>query len=157
MLLSKPVVAAIEGAAVAGGRELALWCDLPVMAEDAYRGVHCRRFGVPLIDGGTVRLPWWVGQGRALDLILTGRTVPTAEALAMGLANRVVPAGHALAQACALAEQIAAFLQATMRADRMSALQQWDWPWAEALHREWGIGAQAPGRRAGRGRALCSG
>ena len=142
LLLSKPVIAAVEGAAVAGGMELALWCDLRVMAEDAYMGVYCRRFGVPLIDGGTVRLPRLIGLSRALDLILTGRTVPAAEALAIGLANRVVPAGQALAQACALAEQIAAFPQATMRTDRMSALQQWDWPLAEALHREWVSGRE---------------
>lgn len=137
LLLSKPVVAAIEGAAVAGGMELALWCDLRVMAEDAYFGVYCRRFGVPLIDGGTVRLPRLIGQSRALDLILTGRTVHADEALAIGLANRVAPPGQALAAALALAEQIAAFPQATLRADRMSALTQWDWPWRDAMVREW--------------------
>jgi enoyl-CoA hydratase len=142
LLLSKPVIAAIEGAAVAGGMELALWCDLRVMAEDAYFGVYCRRFGVPLIDGGTVRLPRLIGQSRALDLILTGRRVDAPEALAMGLANRVVGAGQALDAAVALARQIAAFPQDTLRADRLSALTQWDWPLAEALHREWTRGSQ---------------
>ncbi len=137
LLLSKPVVAAIEGAAVAGGMELALWCDLRVMAEDAYFGVYCRRFGVPLIDGGTVRLPRLIGQSRALDLILTGRQVRAEEALAIGLANRVVPPGGALDAALALAREIASFPQDTMRADRMSALTQWDWPWREAMVREW--------------------
>ena len=140
--LTKPVIAAIEGAAVAGGMELALWCDLRVMAEDAYMGVYCRRFGVPLIDGGTVRLPRLIGQGRALDLILTGRTVHAAEALSIGLVNRVVPSGQALAAACALAEEIAAFPQATLRADRLSALRQWDWPLAEALQQEWATGRE---------------
>ncbi len=135
--LSKPVLAAIEGAAVAGGMELALWCDLRVMAEDAYFGVYCRRFGVPLIDGGTVRLPRLIGQSRALDLILTGRQVKAEEALAIGLANRVVPAGAALAAAVQLAEQIAAFPQATLRADRLSVLAQWGWPEREAMQREW--------------------
>ena len=142
LLLSKPVIAAIEGAAVAGGMELALWCDLRVMAEDAYFGVYCRRFGVPLIDGGTVRLPRLIGQSRALDLILTGRRVDAPEALAMGLANRVVGAGQALDAAVALARQIAAFPQDTLRAGRLSALTQWDWPLAEALHREWTRGSQ---------------
>ena len=135
--LSKPVIAAVEGAAVAGGMELALWCDLRVMAEDAYFGIYCRRFGVPLIDGGTVRLPRLIGQSRALDLILTGRTVHADEALAMGLANRVAPPGQALAAALELARQIAAFSQATLRADRMSVLRQWDWPAREAMVREW--------------------
>ena len=142
LLLSKPVIAAVEGAAVAGGMELALWCDLRVMAEDAYFGVYCRRFGVPLIDGGTVRLPRLIGQSRALDLILTGRQVLADEALAIGLANRVVPAGQALAAALGLAAQVAAFPQATLRADRLSALEQWDWPLAEALHQEWQRGRE---------------
>lgn len=112
------------------------------MAEDAYFGVYCRRFGVPLIDGGTVRLPRLIGQSRALDLILTGRQVLAGEALAMGLANRVVPAGQARAAAIALAQQIVAFPQATLRADRMSALAQWDWPLAEAMHHEWQRGRE---------------
>ena len=142
LLLSKPVIAAVEGAAVAGGMELALWCDLRVMAQDAYFGVYCRRFGVPLIDGGTVRLPRLIGQSRALDLILTGRPVHADEALAIGLANRVAPPGQALAAALALAGQIAGFPQATLRADRLSALTQWDWPWREAMAREWGAGRE---------------
>ena len=137
LLLAKPVIAAISGAAVAGGMELALWCDLRVMEEDAYFGVYCRRFGVPLIDGGTVRLPRLVGLGRALDLILTGRKVEAAEALQMGLASRVVAPGTARAAALALAHQLAKFPQATMLADRMNACEAWDRPFAEALHREW--------------------
>jgi enoyl-CoA hydratase len=137
LLLSKPVIAAISGAAVAGGMELALWCDMRVMEEDAYFGVYCRRFGVPLIDGGTVRLPRLVGMGHAMDLILTGRKVESAEALQMGLANRVVPTGSALLAAVALAHQLSHFPQATMLADRMSAYRQWDLGWEEALHQEW--------------------
>ncbi|MBL8386656.1 MAG: crotonase/enoyl-CoA hydratase family protein [Hydrogenophaga sp.] len=135
--LSKPVIAAVSGAAVAGGMELALWCDLRVMEEDAYFGVYCRRFGVPLIDGGTVRLPRLIGMGHAMDLILTGRKVEAAEALQMGLANRVVPAGQAREAAIALARQLAAFPQATMRADRESAYAQWDLPLGDALQQEW--------------------
>jgi enoyl-CoA hydratase len=137
MALSKPVIAAIAGAAVAGGMELALWCDMRVMEEDAYFGVYCRRFGVPLIDGGTVRLPRIVGMGRAMDLILTGRKVEAQEALAMGLCNRVVPNGQSLEAALALAQQIAAFPQQTMLADRASSYAQWDLPMANALHQEW--------------------
>jgi enoyl-CoA hydratase len=121
--LSKPVIAAVEGYAVAGGLELALWCDLRVAAEDATFGVFCRRWGVPLIDGGTVRLPRIVGLGRALDLILTGRAVPAAEALEMGLVNRVVPAGTARAHAEELAAQLAALPQTCLRNDRLSALE----------------------------------
>ena len=137
LLLSKPVIAAVSGAAVAGGMELALWCDLRVMEEDAYFGVYCRRFGVPLIDGGTVRLPRLIGMSRALDLILTGRKVESAEAHQMGLANRVVPKGEAREAAIALAQQIAKFPQATMRADRMNAYEQWDQPFQRALQLEW--------------------
>lgn len=137
LLLSKPVIAAIEGAAVAGGMELALWCDLRVMAENAYFGVYCRRFGVPLIDGGTIRLPRLIGLGRAMDLILTGRQIDATEAQQMGLCNRVVPEGQALEAAIALAEQLSKFPQATMRADRMSAYKQHDLPLPEALHQEW--------------------
>lgn len=122
--LSKPVIAAIEGHAVAGGLELALWCDLRVMAEDATLGVFCRRFGVPLIDGGAVRLPRLIGESRALDLILTGRAVHAEEALAIGLVNRVAPAGGALEMAHTLAARIAAFPQACMRADRATVLAQ---------------------------------
>ncbi len=135
--LSKPVIAAVSGAAVAGGMELALWCDMRVVEDDAYFGVYCRRFGVPLIDGGTVRLPRLIGMGHAMDLILTGRKVEAAEALQMGLANRVVPKGQAREAAIALARQLAAFPQATMRADRESAHAQWDLPLGEALQQEW--------------------
>lgn len=135
--LSKPVVAAIAGAAVAGGLELALWCDLRVMEEDAYLGVYCRRFGVPLIDGGTVRLPRLIGMGHAMDLILTGRRVDAPEARQIGLVNRVVPTGQAREAAVALARELAAFPQATLRADRESAHAQWDLPLGDALHQEW--------------------
>jgi enoyl-CoA hydratase len=137
LLLSKPVIAAVSGAAVAGGMELALWCDMRVMEEDAYFGVYCRRFGVPLIDGGTVRLPRLVGMGHAMDLILTGRKVEAAEALQMGLCNRVVPKGGARDAAIELAQQLAKFPQRTMLSDRMNAYQQWDLPLPEALHLEW--------------------
>ncbi|HMC41839.1 MAG TPA: crotonase/enoyl-CoA hydratase family protein [Acidimicrobiales bacterium] len=125
MLLSKPVVAAVEGYAVAGGLELALWCDLRVAARDAVFGVFCRRWGVPLIDGGTVRLPRLIGQGRALDLILTGRPVSGEEALAMGLANRAVEPGQARQAALELAGQLAAFPQNCLRSDRLSSYEQW--------------------------------
>jgi enoyl-CoA hydratase len=145
LLLSKPVVASVCGAAVAGGMELALWCDLRVMEEDAYFGVYCRRFGVPLIDGGTVRLPRLVGMGHAMDLILTGRKVEAAEALQIGLANRVVPRGQALAAALELAQSLCKFPQATMRADRLSAWRQWDLPLPEALHQEWVGGRECLG------------
>ena len=121
--LAKPVIAAISGFAVAGGLELALWCDLRVAEEDAILGVFCRRWGVPLIDGGTVRLPHVIGLGRALDLILTGRGVPAPEAAQLGLVNRVVPKGGARAAAAQLAHEISAFPQACLRSDRMSALQ----------------------------------
>lgn len=131
--LSKPVIAAIAGHAVAGGLELALWCDLRVAEEDAVFGVFCRRFGVPLIDGGTVRLPRLIGHGRALDLILTGRPVPAAEALAIGLVDRLVPRGQARAAAEALAAEIAAFPQVCLRADRRSVFDQWDMSTAAAL------------------------
>ena len=137
LLLSKPVIAAVAGAAVAGGMELALWCDMRVMEEDAYFGVYCRRFGVPLIDGGTVRLPRLVGMGHAMDLILTGRKVEPAEALQMGLCNRVVPKGQGREAAIALAQQLAAFPQQTMRADRLNAYEQWGLPIPQALHAEW--------------------
>lgn len=132
----KPVVAAVEGYAVAGGLELALMCDLRVVARSAVFGVYCRRWGVPLIDGGTVRLPRIVGQARALDMILTGRSVGADEALAWGLANRVVDDGQALAQAQQLAQQIAAFPQLCLRADRASVLAQWNLPEAQALQQE---------------------
>jgi enoyl-CoA hydratase len=125
LTLTKPVIAAVEGFAVAGGIELALWCDLRVASEDAVFGVFCRRFGVPLCDLGTVRLPRILGHGRAMDLILTGRAVQAPEALTMGLANRVVPPGQALAASLALAHQLAALPQFCLRSDRMSALEQW--------------------------------
>jgi len=126
MLLSKPVVAAIEGHAVAGGLELAIWCDLRVVEQDAVFGVFCRRWGVPLIDGGTARLPRLIGAGRALDLILTGRPVGAEEAHRIGLVNRVSPPGGALAAAVALARELAALPQECLRHDRLSALEQWD-------------------------------
>ena len=133
MRFTKPVIAAVEGHAVAGGLELALMCDLRIAARGAVFGVFCRRWGVPLIDGGTVRLPRIVGMGRALDMLLTGRAVAADEALSFGLVNRVVDDGRALATAQALAADIAAFPQACLRADRASALSQWDLPLADAL------------------------
>ena len=142
MAFAKPVIAAIEGPAVAGGLELALMCDLRVAARGAVLGVFCRRWGVPLIDGGTVRLPRLVGMGRALDMILTGRAVAADEALAMGLVNRVVDDGQALAAAQALAAGIAAFPPQCLLADRASAFAQWDLPLGEALQRE-GAGGHA--------------
>ncbi len=138
--LSKPVIAAIEGYAVAGGAELALWCDLRVMAEGATFGIYCRRFGVPLVDLGTIRLPRLIGHARAMDLILTGRPVDAAEAHAIGLANRMAPRGEALAQALALAKQIAAFPQACLRNDRASALAQWDLTETDAIENEVRLG-----------------
>ena len=140
LAFAKPVIAAVEGYAVAGGLELALMCDLRVAARGATFGVFCRRWGVPLIDGGTVRLPRIVGMGRALDLILTGRAVAAQEALDMGLVNRVAPSGGAQAEALALARQIAAFPQRCMLADRASAYAQWDLPLAQALRREGALG-----------------
>ncbi|BCH25806.1 crotonase/enoyl-CoA hydratase family protein [Mesorhizobium sp. L-8-3] len=137
LLLSKPVIGAISGPAVAGGMELALWCDLRVMEQSAYMGVYCRRWGVPLIDGGTVRLPRIVGHGRAMDLILTGRKVEAEECLVMGLANRVVPDGTSLAAAIELAQELTRFPQACMRADRLSAIRQWSLDPARALAGEW--------------------
>jgi enoyl-CoA hydratase len=140
MLLSKPVIAAVAGHAVAGGLELALWCDLRVAEEDAIFGVFCRRWGVPLIDGGTVRLPRLVGASRATDMILTGRPVPAAEALSWGLANRVVPRGKAREEAEALAAEIARFPQRCMRSDRRSAYDQWSLPLDAAIAREFELG-----------------
>ena len=136
MLLSKPVIAAINGYAVAGGLELALWCDLRVMEEDAVVGVFCRRWGVPLIDGGTVRLPRLIGLSRALDLILTGRPVDAQEALAMGLANRVVPRGTARQEAEALARELARLPQDCLRSDRLSAYEQSGLPFEQAMANE---------------------
>ncbi len=142
-LLNKPVIAAVSGHAVAGGLELALWCDLRVAEEDAIFGVYCRRWGVPLIDGGTVRLPRIIGQGRALDMILTGRGVGAEEALAWGLTNRVVPKGEARAAAEALALEISRFPQICARSDRRSSYEQFDHPLAEALRNEGRHGLQA--------------
>ena len=134
--LGKPVIAAVEGHAVAGGLEVACWCDLRVAAEGAVFGVFCRRFGVPLIDLGTIRLPRLIGHSQAIDLILTGRPVGGAEALRMGLANRLVPKGEARAHAIALAKDIARFPQNCLRADRLSALRQWDLEEEEAIANE---------------------
>ena len=140
MQLSKPVIAAIAGYAVAGGLELALWCDLRVMEEDAVLGVFCRRWGVPLIDGGAVRLPRLIGLSRAMDIILTGRPVEAREALQMGLVNRVVPTGMAKKAAIQLAHQIAAFPQTCMRGDRQSAIEQFDLPFDKAMANEFNHG-----------------
>ncbi len=142
MTLSKPVLAAVEGYAVAGGLELALWCDLRVAAEDALFGVFCRRFGVPLVDLGTVRLPRLIGASRAMDMILTGRAVDGREALAMGLANRLCAPGEALSTAIALAEQLAALPQGAMRSDRRSATEQWGLSEEEAASVEARLGRE---------------
>jgi enoyl-CoA hydratase len=142
MLLSKPVIAAVEGYAVAGGLELALWCDLRVASHDAVFGVYCRRWGVPLVDGGTVRLPRIVGQGNALDLILTGRGVSGEEARTMGLANRLSEPGHALDDALALARQLTAFPPLCMRSDRRSAYEQWSMAIDDALAHETHLGLE---------------
>jgi enoyl-CoA hydratase len=141
--LSKPVIAAVEGPAVAGGMELALWCDIRVMAASAYFGVYCRRWGVPLIDGGSVRLPRLVGQGRAMEIILTGRKVPADEALRIGLCELVVEAGGARAAAEAMAHNIARFPQAAVRADRRSVLETHGTQVREGLRREWVNGVEA--------------
>lgn len=137
MLLSKPVIAAVEGFAVAGGLELALWCDMRVAARDAVFGVFCRRWGVPLVDGGTVRLPRLIGMSNAMDMILTGRGVSGEEAVRMGLVNRIAEKGGALAAARELANQIAAFPQRCVRSDRMSAYEAWTLPLEEALTNEY--------------------
>jgi len=140
--LDKPVIAAVEGHAVAGGLELALWCDLRVAAENATFGVYCRRWGVPLVDGGTVRLPRLIGQSRALDLILTGRGISGTEAERIGLANRVCAPGAALATAVALAQELAALPQRCLRSDRRSALEQWSLDEVAALANEHALGAE---------------
>jgi enoyl-CoA hydratase len=137
MVLGKPVIAAVSGHAVAGGLELALWCDLRVVERSAIMGVYCRRWGVPLIDGGTIRLPRLIGHSRALDLILTGRPVDAAEALQIGLANRVVEDGEALPAALELAQQLSRFPQACLRSDRLSAYEQWAMPLEAALRNEY--------------------
>jgi enoyl-CoA hydratase len=142
-LLTKPVIAAVEGYAVAGGLELALWCDMRVASKSAKFGVFCRRWGVPLVDGGTVRLPRLIGHSRALDMILTGREVDAREAYAWGLANRLVPAGQALAEARTLAEQLAKFPQTCLRSDRRSSYEQWSLEVAEALVNEARCGVPA--------------
>jgi enoyl-CoA hydratase len=142
LMLSKPVIAAVEGYAVAGGLELALWCDLRVAARDAVFGVFCRRWGVPLMDGGTIRLPRLIGHSHALDMILTGRPVSGEEALRMGLANRLVDKGQALPAAIALAEEIAAFPQRCLRSDRRASYEQWSMTLPEALRNEFYRGKQ---------------
>ena len=154
LVLDKPVIAAVAGPAVAGGFEIALWCDLRVMEESAYFGVYCRRWGVPLIDGGTVRLPRIVGRGRALDLILTGRKVTAEEALRINLCEHVVPEGESRQRAEALAHEIARFPQACMRADRRSVYQQEGLGLREAMRYEWenGIPSVAAEGRAGAAR-----
>lgn len=141
--LSKPVIAAVEGPAVAGGMELALWCTVRVMAEDAYFGVYCRRWGIPLLDGGTVRLPRLVGQGRAAEIILTGRKVPADEALRIGLCEKVVPSGQARSAAEEMAHEIAGFPQGAVRCDLRSMYETYELPVREALRREWTNGIQA--------------
>jgi enoyl-CoA hydratase len=143
LALDKPVIAAIAGPAVAGGFEIALWCDLRVMEKSAYFGVYCRRWGVPLIDGGTVRLPRIVGRGRALDLILTGRKVEAEEALRISLCEQVVPDGESRARAEALAHEIARFPQGCLRADRRSVYRQEGLGLREAMHFEWTNGVPA--------------
>jgi enoyl-CoA hydratase len=140
MVFTKPVIAAVEGFAVAGGLELAMMCDLRVAANDAVFGVYCRRWGVPLIDGGTVRLPRMIGHSHALDLILTGRGVSGDEARMMGLVNRLTGPGEALDAAIELAEQIAAFPQGCMRSDRQSSFEQWDLSMAAAMANETKLG-----------------
>jgi enoyl-CoA hydratase len=142
-LLNKPVIAAVEGYAVAGGLELALWCDMRVASQSAKFGVFCRRWGVPLVDGGTVRLPRLIGQSRALDMILTGREVGAKEAFDWGLANRLVPQGQALEEARRLAEAIARFPQICMRSDRRSSYEQWAFELREALSNEGRLGLPA--------------
>ena len=136
LLLTKPVIAAVEGYAVAGGLEIALWCDLRVAAENAAFGVYCRRWGVPLVDGGTTRLPRLIGHSHALDMILTGRGVSGQEALMMGLANRLVPAGKALDAALELAHDLARFPQQCLRSDRLLSYEQWSLPIEEAFRNE---------------------
>ena len=143
LALSKPVIAAVAGHAVAGGLELAIWCDMRVVEEDATFGVYCRRWGVPLIDGGTVRLPRLIGQSHAMDMMLTGRPVGAEEALRMGLANRVVPKGQSREAAEALAVQIAQFPQMCMNLDRASVYRQWDLPFEHAMRAEFAHGISA--------------
>lgn len=143
LTMAKPVIAAIEGYAVAGGLELALWCDMRVVAKSAVFGVFCRRFGVPLIDLGTIRLPRLIGQSRAMDMILTGRAVGAEEALSFGLANRVVEDGQALEAALHIAHDLARFPQNCLRGDRLSVLQQWELSWEDATLNEFEHGMKA--------------
>jgi enoyl-CoA hydratase len=157
MLLSKPVVAAIAGHAVAGGLELALWCDLRIADEDAVLGVFCRRWGVPLIDGGTVRLPRLIGLGRALDLILTGRPVSAQEALELGLVNRVVPGGTCRQAAEALAHELARFPQTCLRHDRLATYEGVELPFAQAMANEFEHGQESLGSDAAAGAARFAG
>lgn len=157
MVLSKPVIAAVSGYAVAGGLELALWCDLRVVEQDAVFGVFCRRWGVPLIDGGTVRLPRLIGHSRAMDMILTGRAVGAEEALAIGLANRVVPTGESRRAAEDLAAELAALPQGCLRADRLSALHQWGRPEVEAMDFEFGSLSQVAEESVAGARRFASG
>ncbi len=154
---TKPVIAAIEGPAVAGGLELALWADLRVVASDAVLGVYCRRFGVPLIDLGTVRLPRLIGHSRAMDLILTGRGIDGVEAERIGLANRVTAPGEALATAVALAHDLAALPQRCLRNDRLSALEQWDLSEDDAMRNELARGLDTIGSGETVGRTRCAG
>ena len=151
--LSKPVIAAVAGPAVAGGMELALWCDIRVMEQSAYMGVYCRRWGVPLVDGGTVRLPRIVGRGRALDIILTGRKVPAAECFSIGLCERLVPDGASRKAAEELAHEIARFPQGCMRADRRSVFQQEGLSEMEGLRAEWACSAAMVEREGAAGAA----
>lgn len=155
--LGKPVIAAVEGYAVAGGLELACWADMRVAAETAVFGVFCRRFGVPLIDMGTIRLPRLIGQSRAADMILTGRAVDAAEALAWGLANRVVPSGTALAESLALARHLCALPQAALRGDRLSMIEQWGMGREEAIRNEMAHGSLALGEAAAGARRFAGG
>jgi enoyl-CoA hydratase len=141
--LGKPVIAAVAGPAVAGGMELALWCDIRVMEESAYLGVYCRRWGIPLLDGGTVRLPRLVGQGRAMEIILTGRKVPADECLRIGACEKVVPDGSARREAEALAREIARFPQGCVRADRRSVYLQHGLAVPDAMKEEWENGTKA--------------
>jgi enoyl-CoA hydratase len=151
--LSKPVIAAVEGPAVAGGMELAMWSDVRIMAESAYFGVYCRRWGVPLIDGGTVRLPRLVGMGKALEIIMTGRKVTAEESYRIGLCEKVVPHGKAREAAEAMAQEIARFPQECMRADRLSAYRAWGKPVREGLESEWVTSAAIVKREGIRGAA----
>ena len=143
LALSKPVIAAVEGPAVAGGMELAMWCDVRVMAENAYFGVYCRRWGIPLLDGGSVRQPRLVGQGRALEIIMTGRKVTAEESLRIGLCEKVVPAGEARVHAEQMAHEIARFPQEAVRADRRTVHESYGLSVREGLRREWHNGVEA--------------